>query len=93
MRNKNHFVYLQTDNGKPFYVKMDNKILSSSSEGYIIIPDISNGVYQLKIGFPKKEYPEESFTLSVDNKNEGYLIKHFDDKGLQLFNLETLALI
>ncbi|MDE3184968.1 MAG: DUF4476 domain-containing protein [Bacteroidota bacterium] len=90
---QDHFVYLQTDNGKPFYVKMDQKILSSSPEGYIIIPNIVNGVYQLKIGFPKKEYPEESFTLSVDNENEGYLIKHFEDKGLQLFNMETLALV
>ena len=90
---QSHFVYLQSDNGKPFYVKMDKKILSSSSEGYIIIPEIESGVYQLKVGFPKKEYPEEAFTLSVADNNEGYLIKHFDDKGLQLFNLETLALI
>ena len=90
---QDHFVYLQTDNGRPFYVKMDKKILSSSPEGYIILPNITNGAYHLKIGFPKKEYPEESFTLSLDNKNEGYLIKHFDDKGLQLFNMETLALV
>jgi hypothetical protein len=90
---QSHFVYLQTDNGKPFYVKMDNKILSSSSEGYIIIPDITNGNYRLKIGIPKKEYPEEAFSIAVNNQNEGYLIKHFDGKGLQLFNMETLALI
>ncbi len=90
---QNHFVYLQTDNGKPFYVKMDKKILSSSYEGYIIIPEITSGTYQLKVGFPKKEYPEETFSISVNDKNEGYLIKHFDDKGLQLFNMETLALI
>ncbi len=90
---QNHFVYLQTDNGNPFYVKLNNKILSSSSEGYIILPDIVSGVYQLKVGFPKKEYPEETFSISVGDENEGYLIKHFDDKGLQLFNMETLALI
>ncbi len=90
---QNHFIYLQTDNGTPFYVKMDQKILSSSSEGYIILPDIVSGVYQLKVGFPKKEYPEESFSISVGDQNEGYLIKHFDDKGVQLFNMETLALI
>jgi len=90
---QDHFIYLQTDNGKPFYVKMDKKILSSSSEGYIIIPNVTNGVYQIKVGFAKNEYPEENFTLSVDNNNEGYLIKHFDENGLQLFNIETLALI
>ena len=90
---QDHFVYLQTDNGKPFYVKMNKKILSSSAEGYIIIPNITSGVYQIKVGFPKNEYPEENFTLSVDNNNEGYLIKHVDENGLQLFNIETLALI
>ncbi len=90
---QDHFIYLQTDNGKPFYVKMDKKILSSSSEGYIIIPNVTSGVYQIKVGFAKNEYPEENFTLSVGNNNEGYLIKHFDENGLQLFNIETLALI
>jgi len=90
---QDHFVYLQTDNGQPFYVRMNHKILSSSSEGYIIIPNITTGVYQIKVGFPKKEYPEEAFTVSVENNNEGFLIKHFPDKGLQLFNMETLALI
>lgn len=93
MAQQDHFVYLQTDNGKPFYIRMNKKILSSSSEGYIIIPNVTDGVYQIKVGFPKKEYPEETFTVSVANNNEGYLIKHFDDKGLQLFNMGTLALI
>ena len=90
---QDHFVYLQTDNGKPFYVRMDNKILSSSSEGYVILPNITNGVYKISVGFPKNEYPEETFTVTVDNNNEGFLVKHFDENGLQLFNLETLALI
>jgi hypothetical protein len=90
---QNHFVYLQTDNGNPFYVKFNNKIVSSSSEGYIILPEVTSGVYHLKVGFPKKEYPEETFSISVGDDNEGFLVKHFDDKGLQLFNLETLALI
>ncbi|MEO8820396.1 MAG: DUF4476 domain-containing protein [Ginsengibacter sp.] len=90
---QDHFVYLQTDNGKPFYIKINKKILSSSFEGYVIIPNVTNGVYQFKVGFPKNEYPEEEFALTINDKNEGYLIKHFDDNGLQLFNLETLALV
>jgi len=90
---QDHFVYLQTDNGKPFYVRMDSKIISSSSEGYVILHNITNGAHQINVGFPKNEYPEERFTVSVDNRNQGFLIKHFDENGLQLFNLETLALI
>ena len=88
-----HFVYLQTDNGQPFYVKLDNKVMSSSAEGYLILPGLSDGVYKIAVGFPKKEHPEENFTFNIENNNEGFLIKNFEDKGLQLFNLETLALI
>jgi hypothetical protein len=88
-----HFVYLQTDNGQPFYVKLENKVVSSSAEGYLILPGLSDGVYKVAVGFPKKEHPEENFTFNIENNNEGFLIKNFEDKGLQLFNLETLALI
>jgi hypothetical protein len=88
-----HFVYLQTDNGQPFYVKLDSKVVSSSAEGYLILPGLSDGVYKIAVGFPKKEHPEENFTFNIDNNNEGFLIKNFEEKGLQLFNLETLALI
>jgi hypothetical protein len=88
-----HFVYLQTDNGQPFYVKVNNKVISSSAQGYVILPGIMDGEHQITVGFPKKEHPEETFSFNIDNNNEGFLIKNFDDKGTQLFNLETLALI
>jgi hypothetical protein len=88
-----HFVYLQTENGQPFYVKLNNKIISSSAAGYLILPNIADGTYQVEVGFPKNEIPAGDFTFSIDKNNEGYLIKNFADKGLQLFNLQTLALI
>lgn len=88
-----HFVYLQTDNGQPFYVKLNNKVISSSAQGYVILPGIVDGEHQITVGFPKKEHPEETFSFNIDNNNEGFLIKNFEDNGTQLFNLETLALI
>lgn len=90
---KPHFIYLQTDNGQPFYTKFNGKLISSSSEGYAILSGVVDGDYKLTIGFPKNELPEETFSISMKNNNEGFLLKNFDDKGLQLFNLQTLALI
>lgn len=87
-----HFIYLQTDNGQPFYAKLNNKLVSSSAEGYIILPNITDGVYSLIVGFPRNEFPETNFTIKVDNNNEGYILKNFDEKGWELFNLQTLAL-
>src|SRR5665213_1633484 len=88
-----HFIYLQTDNGQPFYLKMNHKIISSSSEGFVILPGLTDSTYEIKVGFPKNEHPEETFDLNVNNNNQGFLIKNFEDKGTQLFNMETLALI
>ena len=88
-----HFVYLQTENGNPFYVRMNNKVVSSSPAGYVILPNMEDGDYQIVIGFPKNEFPEEAFKISIDKKNEGFLLKNFDEKGMALFNLQSLALL
>ena len=88
-----HFVYLQTENGNPFYVRMNNKVVSSSPAGYVILPNMEDGDYQIVIGFPKNEFPEEGFKISIDKKNEGFLLKNFDEKGMALFNLQSLVLL
>ena len=88
-----HFIYLQTENGQPFYVKLNNKVISSSSAGYLILPKLIDGDYQLSVGFPKREFPEENFQLSVANKNEGFLLKNFDAKGWGLFNLQSFEVV
>lgn len=86
-----HFIYLQTDNAQPFYVKLNNNVTSSSSLGYLIIPKLSDGNYDVTIGFPKKEFPEEKFQLLVDKKSEGFLLKNFGDRGWGLFNLQSFS--
>jgi hypothetical protein len=88
-----HFIYLQTENGQPFYVKLDKKIVSSSLAGYLILPKLADGDYKLSIGFPKKEFPEENFQILVDKKNEGYLLKNFGEKGWGLFNMQSFAVV
>lgn len=87
---QNYFIYLQTDNRQPFYVKMDKELYSSSSSGYAIIPKLQKGTYVLNIGFPKKEWPEQKIILNVED-DAGYALKNFNDKGWGLFNLQSLA--
>ena len=90
---ENRFIYLQTENGQPFYVKLNNQIISSSTAGYLIIPKLSEGDYNLTVGFPKNEFPEEAFQISIDNTNKGFLLKNFGEKGWGLFNMQSLAVI
>ncbi len=84
-----HFLYLQTESGQPFYVKVNNKIISSSAAGYLILPKLAGGDYKLSVGFPKKEFPEENFQVTIGRQNEGFLIKNFGDKGWGLFNMQS----
>lgn len=89
---QHHFIYLQTDHKQPFYVRLDKKIYSSSESGYLIIPKLLSGEYQLHIGFPKKEWPEQPISCMVADKDLGYLLKNFEEKGWGIFNLQTLEL-
>lgn len=90
---QNHFVYLQTDNKQPFYVKLDKKILSSSTSGYVIIPKLVDGDYTLTIGFPKSEWAEQTLNVNIQNKDLGFLLKNFNEKGWGLVNLSTFQII
>jgi hypothetical protein len=89
----NHYIYLQTDNRQPFYAKLNNKLLSSTASGYLIIPKLQPGSYTLHVGFPKKEFPEQQFICQVENEDLGYVIKNFGEKGWGLFNLQTLGVL
>ncbi len=88
-----HFIYLQTDNGQPFYVRLNNKLISSSAAGYVILPNLASGDYQLIVGFPRNEYPETGYKVSVDKSNEGFLLKDFGEKGWGLFDMQSLSIV
>ncbi|MEO7961658.1 MAG: hypothetical protein ABIR19_08925 [Ginsengibacter sp.] len=87
---QSHFIYLQTDNGQAFYIKRNNQITSSSVSGFLIIPKLETGEFDLVVGFPKNEFPEENFQIPINN-NQGYLLKNFGEKGWGLFNLQSLG--
>ena len=88
---QNHYIYIQTENKQPFYLKLDSKQYSSSISGYLIVPKLKDGSYNLTIGFPKSEWPEQNMVSIIANNDIGYLLKNFGDKGWGLFNLQSLA--
>ncbi len=89
---QNRFIYLQTENKQPFFVKLDNKVLNSYPLGYLIIPKLDDGLYSLVIGFPESNY-EQEFNCSIKNKDVGFIIKNVGEKQWQLLNLQTMNVI
>jgi len=88
---KIYFIYLQTETGEPFFVRMNDKLYSSESSGYLILPKLKDSTYKFKLGFPSKDI-DLDFTTSINKKDHGYLIKNLGDKGWGLFDLQTLDL-
>jgi hypothetical protein len=86
------FIYIQTENRQPFYVRLNNKVYSSTAAGYLVLSKLTSGDYRLKAGFPKSEQPEMDFLCRVNNEDQGYALKDFADKGWGLFNLRSFAI-
>jgi hypothetical protein len=89
---KVYFVYIQTENEQPFYVKLNDKLSSSTALGYIILPKLLDSSYSFSIGFPQNKWPEQNFTITINTKDHGFLLKNFGEKGWGLFNLQTLTI-
>jgi len=88
-----HFVYLQTENSQPFYVKINNKVMSSSPAGYLILSKLQDGDHKLNVGFPKREFPEEHFQILIDKNNLGFLLKNFFKRKASSLLLAAFCLL
>lgn len=88
-----YFLYLQTDNGQPFYAKIDEKPFSSTASGYLILSKLRDTVYTISIGFTGNQAPEQRFSIPINRKDHGYLVKNFGEKGWGLFDLQTMAIL
>ena len=85
---QDRFIYLQTENKQPFFVKINNKVLNSYPLGYLIIPKLDDGLYSLVLGFPETTV-EQEFNCSINKKDVGFIIKNAGDKQWQLLNVQT----
>ena len=90
---KVYFIYLQTDNQQPFYARMGDKIYNSTTAGYLILSNLRDSIYSVNIGIQGSEVADQPYSISVNKKDQGFLIKNFGDKGWGLFNLTSMATI
>ena len=88
---KIYFVYLQTETGEPFFVRMNDNLYSSTASGYLILPRLKDSTYKFKLGFPGKNI-DLDFSTSINKKDHGYLVKNFGEKGWGLFDLQSLSI-
>lgn len=86
---QNRFIYIQSENKQLFNIKQGDKLFPSSDAGYLIIPQLANGSYELSLSFPKNEWPQQTIICIVKDADLGYLLKNFGDKGWGFANMQT----
>jgi hypothetical protein len=91
---QNRYIYIQTDNKQPFYAKLQSKVYSSTANGFLIIPRLKDGSYQLLIGYPNSTNTEKNYECKIEGKDLGFAIKDIPEQGgTVLFNLQSFATV
>lgn len=88
----NHYVFFQTENNQPFYLRLMGATLSSNATGYLLIPKLTNGQYDIWIGFAQND-KEHKFNLVMQGKDLGFSLKQELDNNWSLFNLVDFSLM
>ena len=90
---KVYFMYLQTENQQPFYARVGEKIYNSTPSGYLILSNLRDSLYSINIGVQGSQVSEQPYSITMNRKDQGFLIKNLGEKGWGLFNLSTMAVI
>ncbi|MBO9567043.1 MAG: DUF4476 domain-containing protein [Niastella sp.] len=86
---QDYFIFISSENSQPFYIRLNEHTYSSSAIGHLVIPRLRDTTYTLEVGFPKKQYPERTFVVSLDKKDLDYQLKNTEKEGWVLFNAQT----
>jgi len=88
---RQHFVYIESE--QPFFVKLDEKTSSSGGAGYLILSQLADSTYNIRVGFPQNKFPDQLFELPIRSSDHGFTLKAMDDGGWGLMNLQTQGVI
>jgi hypothetical protein len=83
------FVFIQEMGRRPFYVRMEDNSFSSSQGGHLILSSLKDSTYNMYIGFPRAQYPEQLFSIKVEGKDRGFELKNMDGQW-QLYDMMTM---
>jgi hypothetical protein len=89
---KVYFIYIQSDNRMPFFVKMGDKVTSSTASGYLILSKLVDSAYQFTIGKTGDAAAESRFSVTINKQDRGFLLKESEGR-FGLFDLQALTLL
>jgi hypothetical protein len=71
------YIYIQGDKETPFYVKLDDEMLTRYGKNYCIVSELSPGPAKIQILFQQNEFAPQNFVIQVpENGFRGFLLTH-----------------
>jgi hypothetical protein len=89
---QDHFMLIQAADDEPFFVQLGGKTLSSSAGGHLIIPQLKDSTYLITVGFPRRQFPDQDFSINMTKKDLGFQLKNLGGDGWGMFNTQTIDL-
>jgi hypothetical protein len=88
-----HYFFVEADGQQAFYIKKSDSLYSSSSNGFLIIPQNKEKTFVITIGFPQNKFPQVVFKLDDMDQDRGFQLKNFNEKGWGLFDRTSFKII
>jgi hypothetical protein len=85
-------VHIQSENNQPYYVQWKGSSYSSSSTGYLVIPQVPPGGHNLVVGFERYEVPGYALSFTITDKSRAFTLRQGIDNSLSLFDMVSFDL-
>ncbi|HEU4608059.1 MAG TPA: hypothetical protein VFS31_08120, partial [Chitinophagaceae bacterium] len=82
----NYYVFLQSDNGRPFYVRVHQKRYEATFNGLLSIPGFKTGSSYIRIGFPGMQEGESLFRVVLQHQDMALQLRNKDQGGWGLYD-------
>lgn len=87
------FIHLQTENNQSFQVSWNGNNFSSSSSGYLVIPQVTAGTHQLLLTFPADLTTEIAFSIVSVDKPRGFSLRQGIDNSWTMFDMIDFSIV
>jgi hypothetical protein len=86
------YIYIQSENNQPYYVRLNGNTYSSNASGYLLIPQLNSGDYTIQLGFARST-AEYAFSFPIAQDDRGFSLKQGVDNGWSLFDMVSFNII
>lgn len=84
-------MHIQSESNEAFYVQWKGSSYSSSSSGYLVIPQVPAGEYTLIIAFPGRVFAEYALGCTIGDIPKAFSLKQGIDNSLSLFDMVNFS--